>query len=222
MATVVLKSIGQKALERLLFAVSRSRMVSFASVTDPDMTKTDNPFFGTVRKVTFGIGVICWNYGRTVNRQRVREGKRDDFKSKHRSWGLRVKGTPLVSHIDSDHKARLYLEIKIQSRHSHYIDTTTGKPLTPRRLKVLAKFLTPIAPTRQQLDKTICLRDYRLDHIAELSLDGTRYTIAPAARELQLYFPSKADTVSTAKPRKRTTAPTPRKKRATKTAKGAT
>lgn len=218
MATVVFKSIGQKALERLLFAVSRSRMVSFASVTEPDMRKTDNPFVGTVRKVTFGTGVICWSYARTVNRQRVREAKRDDFRARLRTWGSRVRGTPLVAYT-TPVRTWLYLEIKIESRHSHYIDTSTGKPLTPKRLKELSRFLTPIAPNRQDLDKTICLRDYRLDHIAELTLDGTRYMIAPAARELQLYYPPKADPIPTAKPRKRTAATTQRKKR---TAKGAT
>lgn len=186
-------STTQLQLERILMATSRSQFVSLTAVTDPDMRKRNNPFVGVVRKVSMVVGVICWNYASAVNRQRVREAgsaaSTTRFESVPRHWGSRIKGTPLVSHVSAgDGQTVLYLEVKVQSRTVHYFDRDTHCSINRDDLH---PFLTSreTESNRQGVDRQIVLRDFRLTNIAELTLAGIRYTIAPAATELQNYFP---------------------------------
>ncbi|GAB5444348.1 MAG: hypothetical protein Fues2KO_46970 [Fuerstiella sp.] len=190
------QAITQRKLEQMLMATNRCQFISLASITDPDMRKRNNPYHGSVRKVTFARGVINWQYERTVRRQQVREGQAEsladaDFKAHARQWGSRIKHTPLVSHTaGADGEQRLYLELKREAFTPHYFDRNTGQRLTDIQLAELDKFLREERPGRQPVAKPVVLRDYRLDRIAELTMSGTRYTIAPAATELQTYFPS--------------------------------
>lgn len=192
-------SIRRKKLESLLFGVSQSTFVSLTTVTQPDMLKRGNPFAEVARKVTIVVGVIAWQYGRTVNRQRERESRPTDFQAMPRQWGQRIKNTPLVSHVVGEEgETRIYLEVKIESRTAHYFDRETNQRIPEDQLQ---PFLRPDSPTRQNLDREVTLRDYRLDHIAELTLNGTRYTIAPAVSELRKYFPPQS-TAGAAKPKR--------------------
>lgn len=181
-------SISQSELESLLYRTPDCQFISLTAVTDPKMRKRHNPY-PDARKVSLVVGVINWQYARTVNRQRGREQKRMDFQAVERAWGTRVKHTPLVSHVVGDAgETRLYLEIKIERRSTFYFDRHTHQRLDDA---VLAPFLIePGSQPRQDLEREIVLRDFALAHIAELAMRGEQYTIAPAASELQLYFPA--------------------------------
>jgi hypothetical protein len=189
--SVGVESTTQLQLERILMATNRCQFVSLTAVTDPDMNKRNNPFAGFARKVSFATGVICWQYSSAVNRQRARESTGNQpvakFVSMPRTWGSRIKGTPLVSY-QTENEVRLYLELKRQAVQFHYFDRHTHHRID---LAELTPFLTKreTESNRQEVDQQVVLRDYRLINIAELTLAGIRYTIAPAAAELQAYFP---------------------------------
>jgi hypothetical protein len=196
------KSIDQVQLEQLLYATHRSTFVALTAVTAPAMRKTKNPHLNA-RKVSILTGVLCWHYTSTVNRQRAREYRPTDFKALRRSWGRRIKGTPLVTHKRrpskrdlEDHPHRLYLEVKIERRSVHFFNPDTKKKIQPGRIK---PWLIVPSKTRQELDCEITLRDFALENIAEITIGGERYTIAPAAEELQRYFPAPKPTVVKAK-----------------------
>jgi len=181
-------SISQSQFESLLFATHSCQFISLTAVTDPAMRKRQNPYLGA-RKVSLVVGAINWQYSRTVNRQRGREQKLMDFKALERTWGTRIKQTPLVSHVcGPDGETRLYLEVKIERRSTFYFDRNTHQRIDEAAIE---PFLTkPDEQPRQGLDREIVLRDFALKNIAELSMAGEQYTIAPAASELQLYFPA--------------------------------
>jgi hypothetical protein len=206
---VAVKSITQSELERILFATKETQFISFVSVTDPDMRKRANPYFGT-RKVSIVVGVINWTYSRTVNRQRGRESKPQTFRALRRRWGTRLHGTPLVKRSvetdEGEEDITLYLEVKIERRTFHYFN-----PKTRRRVKEssLAKWLKKAERNeRQGVEREIVLRDYKLANIAELTIAGQQYRIAPAAEELLTYIPApkpKSRGQSTTKPQRRRT-----------------
>jgi len=191
----VVSSIPQTKLESLLFGVSRCAFISFTAITTPDMRRTGNKYADTARKVTIGRGEICWRYSSAVNRQRARENsdrpKRalTRFVAQARKWGSRLKGTPLVSYTSPTDKTRLlYLEIKVEARTEHYFDSKTRKRIPATKINPFLKSAS--AQPQQGVNREIVLRDYRLDHLAELTLNGTRYTIAPAAADLLKFFPA--------------------------------
>lgn len=191
-------AITQHELETMLMQTARCQFVQLATVTDPDMRKRGNPHF-TARKVSIVNGVINWRYARAVKQQLLREGKRADadvFRAFPRKWGQRVKHTPLVSHIAGDEgTCRLYLETKIERRVNHYFCRETGKRIDESEL---APWLRDPGPSRQGTDREIILRDFALANIAELTMGGIRYAIAPAVTELQTYLPRKAAIPATA------------------------
>lgn len=185
-------------------ATSGSRFVSFTSVANPNMRIRNNPFAAKdaadrmlARKITIARGCIGFRYQSSVRRQQAREGKaKADFVAGPRKWGSRIKGTPLVSHTGGpDGRQLLYLEVKIEHRGEKYFDRNTGQSIP---LETIQPHLRS-CESRQPIRRPVILRDYRLTNLAELTLDGTRYTIAPAAAELQTYFPTRAPAVATAR-----------------------
>ena len=92
-----------------------------------------------------------------------------------RSWGQRVKGTPLVALVTCEGQTLLYLEIKVQSRTTAYRDRTTGELIAVGQL--MPYLIPPAKAARQQLNRDIVLRDFRLDHIAELRIDAQTWRV---------------------------------------------
>ena len=152
--------------------------IGMTAVTTPDMRTRNNPFAGRVVKISRVNGWINWRYAKAVNRQRVRENRPADFRALQRPWGTRLKETPLVELGD-----RLYLDVKVQQRHVVFRDLITGQ-LIPTAL--LKPYLRPPAKNpRQHLRREIILRDYRLDRVAELRINGEVWRPRKAWNRLQ-------------------------------------
>lgn len=146
------------------------------------MRKRGNPYFGNVRKVVYASGVINFVYSRLVNRQRRREGRAPSFRAAKRHWGRKLKGCPLIEHTNGAEETWLYLDLKVQSRVDQFRDAATGAVIPRDELQPwLPKYRKPT----QGVSREVVIRDFRLDHIAELRLCGERWAIEPAATELQ-------------------------------------
>lgn len=141
-----------------------------------------NPYRGKVHKISHVNGVINWRYANAVNNQRMREeqpldeeGNVEHFEALPRKWGQRISRedgtiTPLV-----EHKGRHYLELKVERSLGHeyrddegnVYDDETITPWLRKRSK----------SSRQQTDKEIILRDYALDSINEIRMDGEVFQV---------------------------------------------
>lgn len=152
-----------------LMKFKSSTIVSFVSRTVPVMRKTDNPYFGRIIKETRVNGVIRWDYQTAVNKQRVRELKEPTFESEPRAWGERVPGTPLIQHKDL-----FYLEVKVERASSVYL-TDDGSEVA---LDDLKPFLPKKGEGRQEVEKPVILRDYRLDHIIKIIWHGLEMDVS--------------------------------------------
>jgi hypothetical protein len=132
--------------------------------------KCPNPFEGNIYKLSRVNGFVNWEYEKAVNEQKIRENKSPNFEALPRTWGKRLKGTPLVSY-----EGFYYLEVKIEKsiEYRYYsikknvrIPTTSVEP-----------YLVNSTSSRQGLDNPVVLRDYRIDHIVAVKLDGNGYIL---------------------------------------------
>jgi hypothetical protein len=166
--------------ERLL-AFEATQFIGLVAVHVPQMKVRKNPFHGKVLKLSRVNGAINWSYGRAVNRQRKREDKPADFKPKERTWGNRINHCPLVIHLQD--VPYFYLELKRERVERWYFDNETLQQIPETELM---PYFPKRAKSRQKLDREVTLRDYRLDHIAELTIGGETWKVDPCWWKLKV------------------------------------
>lgn len=171
-------SLTLPQLRARLNRVSESMPIGMTAVTTPEMRKKNNPFFGHVAKITRVNGWINWRYAKSVNRQRTREHKPADFRALVRSWGTRVKQTPLIQHGEL-----YYLDVKIQQRHVIYLDLRTRTEIPWPQIKPFVR--PPQKNLRQNLERDVILRDYHVENIAELRIAGEVWRVRKCWNRLQ-------------------------------------
>jgi len=156
-----------RELQRQLAQVPESQAVGLTAIHQPEMRQRKNPLRGKVLKRSRVNGFINFRYQTTVRKQQKRETVPADFVAAPRKWGQRVWGCRLVLHVADE--LQLYLEVKIERVERLYFDAMTFEPIDE---KLIAPFLKKKRLNRQRLNKPVELRDYRLDHVAELRLAG--------------------------------------------------
>ena len=157
--------------EKLYTAISGIKGVTFASIVTesiPDMRKTDNPFFGKVKKTSRFVAIIGnWSYENSVKNQFEREGLDvQDIEIKPRKWGSRIRGTSIV-----EHKGSYYLEAKIEKYlESHYFDDN-GNTIDKQLLTPYLKTRSDESSTQSDLEKKVILRDIKFESIKEITFN---------------------------------------------------
>lgn len=153
-------------LEELKNIVSKAGAfpVTIVTKTKPKV-KANCPY--NITKLSTVNGMAGFIYENSVNKQRIKEDKDPDFKAEPRRWGIRIPKTPLV-----EHKGSFYLELKVQHSDSEYFD---GKKKISR--EEITPYLTSSSTDKQQLDKPVILRDYSLENIKELHMNGQTYVV---------------------------------------------
>lgn len=156
-----------------------AKAVSFVAVTEPDM-RAGNPFGGRLRKMSYVNGMLNTVYARSVQRQREREqqpldanGNVEQFMAMPRKWGTRLQradGTilPLV-----EHKGKHYMEVQVGKSLRHVYMFDNGTPVGAKGRKLVRAWLRKkVEGRRQMVDKPVILRDYSLENLRELTIDG--------------------------------------------------
>lgn len=164
----IIKIISESQLSKLLLCISGTKEVSITTETVVKMNKTNNPYFGKVRKQTKTSALINFDYESSVNRGLQKEGKDADFEAKGRAWGAHVPGTPLLLHKD-----KLYLNIREISKQSVYVyeDREIGR-------EELAGWLPAYKKNENQgLENEVVVRAFGIDGIIAITVDGTDYIV---------------------------------------------
>ena len=160
------------------FLIQNLRGAGFVTIqtqTEPDLTAEGKALFGKVVKLARVNGVINWQYQKAVNRQREREGKTPDFKALERKWGKRLNGLPFVVHYAAPRRKgdafepRMYLEMKVEKSLGHEYYDEQGHWLPKDKV---AEYLRPNGKSRQEVDKEIVLRDYNVQNITGMKING--------------------------------------------------
>lgn len=169
------KNLDLVGLQKLLLSLSGAQPLGFTAVHEPEMRARNNPFRGRVWKRSRGNGWVNFRYVSSVIKQRERENVPGLFVAAPRVWGHRVAGCPLVVHVtDSVH---VYLEIKLEKCVREYFDKDTFAPIDAALIGPLLK--KKRRPGRQGVQKVVELRDYDLNHIAELTIAKQSFRVAP-------------------------------------------
>lgn len=168
-STIVVQRIdlSASAFVSMLHTIRGATMVSFIASTEPKL-RAGNPFPG-LRKITKIGGVLNFNYQKAVNRQRDREGIVADFIAEPRKWGVRIEGTPIVTH-----NGKFYVEAKIErSEIMGYI----MPDLSMVDEHEVLNWLPSRHSGRQAVEKTIVLRDFSVENIRSMRMKGNEYVI---------------------------------------------
>lgn len=156
-------------------------MVTLTTNTDARSLKKDrgtgepNPY-GKIRKESQVNGIVNFNYENAVNRQREREGGVDApaFAAAARRNGERIKGTPFV--MSSRGNVLLRLKVERATVTPRYL-AADGTPIP----KIPGLLPAPRKDSgRQEVKKEIIERDYALDSVVGITVNGTTYDVTPA------------------------------------------
>jgi len=161
------RTITIKALMDSLQEHKGTQFVTIVAKTQPKLLK--NPL-GPIFKVSRVNICVNWNYRNSVNLQRMREGNKDIFVPKPRPWGTRLPNSPFV-----EHKGQLYLEAKVEKSLDHHYEMPNGDIIEDSKV-------TPYLPQRkqsstQQTEKEIILRDYIVENIISITMQGETYLV---------------------------------------------
>jgi len=180
--------INSTELETMLRGLNKPLIVTLLTDVEPEMVKKDretkepNPFLGRVRKASRVNGIIgAWNYTNSVNNQRVRESDAETveeveavptFEALPRTWGERLTGTALVHH-----KGQHYVEIKVE-RAIETVYMVDGREATEAEVEQIKRYLPKKTEgARQEVEKVIVLRDYKLESIKGLRVHGEQFNV---------------------------------------------
>jgi len=169
-------TINQEQLKTLLGNIKGAKPLTISAFVDARAKKTGNPFV-EIRKLSKVNGFTGVNYEASGQRQEMREGVAPTFEASERQWGERV-SSALV-----ENKGKFYLAI--QPKHSAKPVFIARKSLSDF-FKVVSKdsianFLPAHKPnTNQGTEKEIVYRNYALESIAGLTIDGETYRVRHA------------------------------------------
>ena len=149
-------------------------MVLVAS-TEPKMRKTNNPFYGRVRKVSKVVNsALGYSYETYVNARLERKSLAGDFKAMPLPWGQWVNG---YENEVIENKGKLYIRVTILpntiAKPTYYVD---GRLATEDEMAVIRTFLQEPSFSDRQADKgltdleeQVMVRAYALDNIISIS-----------------------------------------------------
>lgn len=143
----------------------------------------ENPFVETEVKKLARVQAFTGNgfhFTPAVHRQQVREGQSPTFKAEERSWGEQITAA-LVKRTTKGVEYH-YLSTQIvgsaKARQPVYFVKSPEGILRYVARHVIEPFLLEgDDAAKQQLEKPVIRRDYRLDHIRSLTLKGETYRI---------------------------------------------
>jgi len=182
-------TITRDELETMLRGLDRPLIATLLTDVEPEMVKKDretkepNPYLGRVRKQSRVNGIIgAWNYTNAVNNQRMRESDAETveeveavpiFEALPRAWGERLTGTALVHH-----KGQYYVEVKVE-RAIETVYMIDGRPASEAEVEAIRRYLPKRENEgqRQEVEKIVVLRDYKLDSIKAVRVGGEQYDV---------------------------------------------
>ena len=149
--------------------VKGTTIVSFDSVTEPKMRKTNNPFFGNVLKASKVNGMMGFDYEKAVNRVAEKEGA-EAREAKPRAWGKVTEDKLFV-----EHKGASYLRVMVRSTGKPvYFFKDSGEEITGSVLEEVKSFM-PVSKkssTQADLEGEVIERTYKIENVKELRFKG--------------------------------------------------
>jgi len=158
--------------------INGNTFVNIETMTDASkelLKPKSNPFNG-LQKFTVSNVQIFQNkngsaYEAKVKRDLEKEGKNgDDFQLQPRTWGERIKNTPLVFH-----KGEFYLEVMFTGKVGDVKYFFEGKEIAKEKL---TNYLRAKKEGNQGgLEKKVIIRTYKIESITAITIDKQKYVV---------------------------------------------
>ena len=151
--------ISKNRLVKILMSLNTTMPVSMLAEVNVDMNKTNNPYYGNVTKLVKVNAFINGSF------QALPKNK-----AKNAS-GVAVPGTPLL--LD---RGSYYLESRIlgydKDMNTYFHNNRVINPAV-----VTPHLKNKKMPTDVFLQHNICMHQFKIDHIKEITLNGTNYIV---------------------------------------------
>ena len=176
-----MKTITRRKLADILASVDHAIPLGFIALTDADAKKTDNPY-GRILKLTRINAFAGADYTRSVNRALVKEGKEPTFVAKGRA-NQTERISPCLARKVVDGEDRFYLPVQIRHARKPLYLVQRARGLGRTMLTAVSKEqVEPFLPVSRQpaqggVESPVVYRDFRLDSITQISLNGEQYRI---------------------------------------------
>jgi hypothetical protein len=157
----------------LFLGVTKPEMINLVTETIPKMSKTGNPFYNQIVKKSKCNFLLCGDYSKRVNNNRVKEGKENDFVSQSPKGKVHLSPCVLT---DEKTETKLYLmverfdEIKPKVQYFHN-DTLIEK-------EMFQQFLPKVYESNtQELDREVKPLTYLFESIVGFSFRGRKFSV---------------------------------------------
>ena len=171
-------TVSPERLRQILASVRHATPFTAITFTDAGARKTDNPYLN-VYKLTKVNGMTGTIYANAVNRQAAREGTDPSFQAQPRKWGKRIAPGLVANDTGDQFYLPAQLNPSLKPKPLYLVRAGVGKRLKAVPKEQVAAWL-PAAKdgaSAQGLAKPITYRDYSLNSIIALSLNGQKYRV---------------------------------------------
>lgn len=164
------RNITLAALTALLMDIKGAKFTTIVTETEPDMRKTDNPFYGRVTKRSTVNVTLNASYRNGVTKALKKAGfsktTAENVTINKPTWGERMGSSPLIMH-----KGHLYLHAKLNAKPSKISYTYEGAEMNAKEVKNMNTFLSAKA------HQAVPVVSIRLENIKELKLDKQHFIV---------------------------------------------
>lgn len=165
--------ITRPQMKTLFMSVTKPEMLFLVTETIPAMNKTGNPYYKEIVKKSRCNYLLCTDYGKRVNNNRIKEEKENDFVPQAPKGKKHLSPCVLT---DEKTETKLYLfverfdEIKPKVQY-FYNDEPIDKAMFEAFLP------KPSASNTQELEREVKPLTYLFDSIVAFSFRGRKYSV---------------------------------------------
>jgi hypothetical protein len=165
--------ITRPQMKNLFMSVTKPEMINLVTETIPKMNKTGNPYYGEIVKKSRCNFLLCTDYSKRVNNNRIKEDKENDFVPQAPKGKKHISPCVLT---DEKTETKLYLmverfdEIKPKVMFFHNdepIDKAMFQEFLPK----------PSESNTQELDREVKPLTYLFDSIVAFSFRGRKFEV---------------------------------------------
>ena len=165
--------ITRPQMKTLFMGVTKPEMINLVTETIPSMSKTGNPYYGEIIKKSKCNFLLCTDYSKRVNNNRVKEEKENNFVPQSPKGKKHLSPCVLT---DEKTETKLYLmverfdEIKPKVVYFHND--------TPIEKEMFQQFLPKVYDIgTQELDREVKPLTYLFDSIVGFTFRGRKYKV---------------------------------------------
>ena len=165
--------ITRPQMKNLFMSVTKPEMINLVTETIPKMNKTGNPYFEAIVKKSKCNYLLCTDYGKRVNNNRVKEDKENDFVPQAPKGKIHLSPCVLT---DEKTRTKLYLFVErfdeIKPKVQFFFNNE------PIEKAMFQEFLPkPSESNTQDLERGVKPLTYLFESIVGFSFRGRKFSV---------------------------------------------